>query len=211
MRKTLIVVVSLMLAACGATQQKGLDQHVQASTPSDFSLAAAEQFAILTPSTTYAQEEDKQVLALTFEQMLRERAPSIRLKSLARTLSDINTADLAETYRKLLTGHQQSGLYDKQLLQKIAQATDSRYLIQLKLSEFQQGSDGRWSFLGIRILQTKFGRIRLFMQVWDAQTGAIAWEGMQEMSLAYDTAFESPVTFNQMVTEVSKQLLKQLP
>lgn len=210
MQKILMFSLLWILAACSATQQKGVDHHVQ-QTQSDFSLNSSEHFALLTPSTTLAQEEDKQALALTFEQILREQHPQIKLKGLASTLSDINRAELSETYRKMVNGHHQSGLFDKQQLQQIGQVTNSRYLIQLKLAEFHQGSDGRWSFLGIRVLQTKHGRIRLFVQIWDSKQGTIAWEGLQELNLAYDTAFETPVTFNQLVTEVSRQLLKQLP
>lgn len=207
-----ICLLFFMWLSLGCSITKTLPQNSQTqNSQQDFHIDASQAFALITPSTTLELAEDKQALALTFEQVFHQQRPQLKLKSLANTLSDINTANLTETYRLMLVNHHQSGVFEQDALQKVGQATHSRYLVLLKLAQFQQGSDSRWSLLGIRVFQTKFGRIRLFMQIWDAEKGRIVWEGMQEMNLAYDTIFESSVTFNQTVTESTTELIKQLP
>ena len=49
------------------------------------------------------------------------------------------------------------------------------------------------------------------MTIWDSADGSIAWEGMQELSYAYDTTGEKPVSFRQAVEEASVEIIKRLP
>jgi hypothetical protein len=60
-------------------------------------------------------------------------------------------------------------------------------LAQLKLANMQQGAKGRWSFLGVDILQTQYANLRGFFQIWVSRDGSIAWEGIDEVTFAIDT------------------------
>ena len=51
----------------------------------------------------------------------------------------------------------------------------------------------------------------MFMTIWDSSDGTIAWEGMQELSYAYDTITERPVSFRQAVEEATLEIIKLLP
>jgi len=86
-----------------------------------------------------------------------------------------------------------------------------RYLGQLKLSGFKQDSDGRLSLLGLRVLSTKIARLRLFFQIWDASDGSIAWEGLDELEYAEDTAAERTVTLQKAVNKAANDLINLLP
>jgi hypothetical protein len=81
----------------------------------------------------------------------------------------------------------------------------------LKLAGFSQDMRERLSILGVRLFQTLHANIRLYMQIWDAETGTIAWEGSEEMSYAYDSSAELPVTFRRVVEDAALQLIQNLP
>ena len=97
------------------------------------------------------------------------------------------------------------------MLKKVGNVAGVRYLAQLKLSGFEQGAKGRFGLLGWRMVQTKHANIRLFLQVWDSENGAIVWEGTEELIYSNDSFSERPVTFQLVVEEVAHNLLSKLP
>jgi hypothetical protein len=167
--------------------------------------------AFLTPSTVTGQEQDQQTAALVFAEQMRNRLPAVHVVSLPEALGAINQAGLAPEYRKMVEAYRDTGIFPRDMLAKIGHAVGTRYLVQLKLAGFSQDMRERLSILGIRLSQTLHANIRLYMQIWDADTGAIAWEGSEEMSYAYDSSAELPVTFRRVVEEAALQLIQQLP
>ena len=90
-------------------------------------------------------------------------------------------------------------------------ATNVRFLAQLSLADFRQIQRGRFSLLGLRIVDTQIGNMRVFLQIWDGYTGTVAWEGTLEVNYAYDTSKEKPVTFQQIAELASRRLFSELP
>jgi hypothetical protein len=167
--------------------------------------------ACITPSTVTGQEEDKQALALVFGKVLAETRPRVRVVALAETLGAINRSGLTEDYRRMFADYRESGIFDRAALQKVGKAAGARYIAQLKMASFSQGSDTRFGALGFRILQTKKANIRLFLQVWDSVDGSIAWQGAQEVHVAEETFSESAVTFRSVVEVSARDLIARLP
>jgi hypothetical protein len=171
----------------------------------------ASGIACITPSTVTGQEEDKQALALVFGKVLEGNRPTVRVVALAETLGAINRSGLTEDYRRMFADYRESGIFDRAALQKVGKAAGARYIAQLKMASFSQGSDTRFGALGLRILQTKKANIRLFLQVWDSADGSIAWQGAQEVHLAEETFSESAVTFRAVVEVAARDLIARLP
>lgn len=167
--------------------------------------------AFITPSTVTGQEEDKQALALTFAEVLVAERPAVRCVTLPETLGAINRAGLAEEYKVMYEDYRDTGIFKRDILRKVGEATGTRYLVQLKLAGFVQGSQNRWGFLGIRMLDTKYASIRLFLQIWDSEDGTIAWEGNEELNYAFDTSRERAVTFKTVVETTARNLIAHLP
>jgi len=167
--------------------------------------------AFLTPSTVTGQEQDQQTAALIFAEQMRVQLPAVRVISLPESLGAINRAGLAPEYRKMVVDYRDTGIFPRDLLTKVGRAIGTRYLVQLKLAGFSQDMRERLSILGVRLFQTLHANIRLYMQIWDADTGAIAWEGSEEMSYAYDSSAELPVTFRRVVEQAAQQLIQNLP
>ena len=165
----------------------------------------------ITPSTVTGREQDIQSLAFIFARVLEEDRPQIHVIGLPGTLSAINQAGLADEYKQMYIDYSDTGIFRLPSLKKVGYVAGVRYLAQLKLSGFDQGSRGRFGLLGWRMVQTKQANIRLFLQIWDSENGAIVWEGTEELIYSHDTYSEKPVTFQLVVEEVARNLLSKLP
>ncbi len=167
--------------------------------------------AFITPSTITGQEEEKQALALTFAAVLRKERPRLRCITLPETLNAVNKAGLADDYKHMFADYRDTGIFNRDILQKISSATNTGYVAQLKLMTFVQNSNDRFGFLGLRLVVTKSAHLRLFFQIWNAESGSIAWEGVQEMHYAVDTMSESSVTLRTAIEKAARDLIEQLP
>lgn len=167
--------------------------------------------AFLTPSTVTGQEEDKQSLAHVFAATLQSERPELRFVSLSETISAVNRAGLAEAYRTMYQNYRDTGVFDGAPMRRVAQAAQVRYLAQLKLANMQQGAKGRWSLLGLNILQTQYAHLRVFFQIWDSRDGSIAWEGMHELRISRDTTTEEPITMRVLLERSAQELVAKLP
>jgi hypothetical protein len=167
--------------------------------------------AFITPSTVTGQEEEKQAVAFTFVETLKTQRPDIKCVSLPETLSAINKADLVKDYQRMFAEYKDTGLFDKKKLFKVGEVTGARYLGQLKLASFYQGSNNRLGIFGLRILDTKYAKLRLFFQIWDAQDGSIAWEGVQELNWSEEEVSEDAISLQTVIGEAARNLAERLP
>ena len=146
-----------------------------------------------------------------FAATLRSERPDLRVVALPQTLSEVNRAGLAATYRGMYRDYRDTGVFDAAALRKVADAAGARYLAQLKLAEVHQGARGRLSLLGLSLLQTHYANLRVFLQVWDSHDGSIAWEGLDEVTLAVDSGRERPIGFRDIAVQAAKDLIARLP
>jgi hypothetical protein len=210
MRTFLLFAAALALGACESTPQVY-------SAPKHEILKLAQEdlraggLAFLTPSTVTGQEEDKQTLAYVFAETLQKERPDLRFVPLSRTISAINLAGLADGYRKMYADYRESGVFDVATMQRVAGATGVRYLGQLKLARMEQNSRGRFSLLGLSLVNTQYANMRVFFQLWDSRDGTIVWEGIDEVTLAMDTGKELPMSFQSVAEQAAKNLVTRLP
>ena len=180
-----------------------------------FNLTADDLFekgiAFTTPSSITGREQDRQSLALTFAEVLREKRPDIHVVSLPETLSAINKAGLLDEYMEMYENYEQTGIFDYTSLQKISAVTGTRYIAQLNLSGFDQGEKGRFGIFGLRVLETKRANLRVFLQIWDTQEGMIAWEGYEEMNFSTETYTEQGITFYDIAHQIAENMVARIP
>lgn len=167
--------------------------------------------AFITPSSVTGQEEEKQAVAFIFADELSTILPDLKIIHLSETLSDINAAGLADDYRRMYANYKDTGIFDGDTLRRIGEATGTRYLGQLKLAAFHQGSMGRFSVFGLRLIETKYANLRLFFQIWDATTGGIVWEGIQELNWSEEAVAEKTVTLQNVLAYTADQMAAKLP
>ena len=198
-----------LISACSTQQNHSTAQH-QAI---DLAPNALPRYgvAFVSPSTVTGREEDKQALAFIVAQVLLKERPDIRQVSLPQALGAINNAGLASDYKQMVVDYQTTGIFSRNTLVNIGDAVNARYLIQVNLASFNQGSRGRFSLLGYRLFQTKHADIRMFIQIWDTSTGLIAWEGVEELILAEETHSEKVINFTTVVEASARNLIALLP
>lgn len=206
----LLAPLFILLQACSTTLQvySTPEHDTRSLTQADLREGG---IAFLTPSTITGQEEDKQTLAYVFSTALKKERPDVNVLPLSATISAVNRAGLAETYRSMYKDYRDTAVFDVALMKRIAQATGTRYLGQLKLSQMQQGARGRLGLLGLSILNTQYANIRVSWQIWDSRDGSIAWEGIDEVTMAIDTGLEQPMPFRSVAERAAEDLAARLP
>jgi hypothetical protein len=208
-RITILLFIGILSACTNKPQLHSSLQH--RNTGLEAGQLEKHGLAFVTPSTVTGQEEDKQALALIFSEVVMKKMPKVQCVTLPETLGAINRNGLTMEYKDMYQNYSKTGIFAKDSLQKIGEVAGVRYVVQLNLADFGRRTEKRWGFSGIRLLATKTTHIRLFMQVWDSQEGNIVWEGGHELSHAYDTVKERPITFQAVVEEAAESLLNQIP
>ncbi|MCR4298001.1 MAG: hypothetical protein NUV75_04490 [Gallionella sp.] len=206
----MMVFVTMLLSGCAVTSQKHTTNQAFATSLESQALKSS-GIAFITPSSVTGQEEDKQALALTFTEVLKQARPDLRIVSLPETLGAINRAGLADDYKQMFEDYPLTGIFSRDTLLKVSRITGARYLAQLKLGGFRQESKSRWGMLGIRIVETKSASLRLYLQIWDGENGLIAWEGGQELTSAHESLQEDPISFKTAVEQAAVELIARLP
>jgi hypothetical protein len=199
----------LMLCACFMPQIYDTGQNRAISLKAED--LSTHGVAFITPSTVTGQEEEKQEVALAFAEVLKKERPAIRCLSLSETLSAINQTGLSEDYKRMYVDYRDTGIFNRDILKKVGEATKTKYVAQLKLMAFSQGSDNRFGVLGLRLVDTKFADLRLFFQIWNTLDGTIAWEGVQEIHYAIDRINEKPVTQRVIIEKAARDIISKLP
>ena len=205
----LLIMMLLLLSGCATTPSYSTTQ-VQSINLEPQALET-DGIAFITPTTITGQEEDKQALALVFTETLKQARPNLRIISLPATLGVISREGLANEYKRMFEDYLLTGIFNQDTLKKISHLTGVRYLAQLKLVGFNQLSQDRWGFLGLSLVKTEITSLRLYLQIWDGESGTIAWEGSQELTLSRDTTKEAPVSFQNAVERSAAELLVRLP
>jgi hypothetical protein len=204
------VLLLLALAACATPPQYFPTFQQHAISLREGQLEAG-GLAFITPSTVTGQEQEKQGVALTFADVMKSARPGVRVVTLAETLGAVNRAGLADPYRHMYDHYRDTGLFPNQVLREIGKAAGARYLAQLKLQGFSQASKNRFGLLGLRLVETQYADVRLFLQIWDSLDGSIAWEAMQELRISLDTTSDEPVMLRELLERSARDLVARLP
>ncbi len=210
-RTLVAAMVVWFLAGCGSLTPQVDARISQKQISLDAGDLARSGVGFLTPSAATGREADKQALALSFATSLERDRTDIRVVPLPAILSAVNAAELDQEYKQMYRDYLETGILDGSLLKRIGEIGQVRYLAQLNLASFEQQARSRFSLFGLRFVDTKQANMRVFLQIWDSQTGAVAWEGGGELNYAYDTFAEKPVTFQVVAAASADRIYAGLP
>jgi hypothetical protein len=206
--------LAALLSGCGHwrhsdDQAKNGDMTPVGSPPVSFHNG---DLAMLTPTAAASHEEDRQALAQIFSDTLAKSRPDLKAKPLTTTLSAINAAGLATPYDQMYLAYKNTGVFDGQTLRRIGQAAGARYLVQLKLASFEQGSESGISILGTSFAHKQTADLRLTLQIWDASEARIVWERSNEESET-KRAFivNRAIKMEDVEKSAAEDLVKELP
>ena len=121
-------------------------------------------------------------LSLALVNAIAKVRPPFRAIPAYETTNLLNQHRFAKDYGDLLSGFVLSGILDQQRLRRIGSALCARYLLLPGLAEFDQSIIDKFDFLGVKLLRNRVTTLRLWLQLWDAQTGQILWESSGEVT-----------------------------
>lgn len=203
--------VLLSVACVGPLQQWGeeITFHPEAAS---FAISALqeEQIAVLSAVVGFGLEGYAHQASRSLVSALQLRQPPIKSLTVRDTLNRLNQEGLSGEYAIMVSDYVKTGILSRAGLEKIGRALDAAYVFQPSLASFSQSMSGRFSFLGLRVLQTRITTLRLTLQLWDTRTGNIVWESSGEATLAGEDVREFRIPFNQIACQLWSHMLDKL-
>lgn len=131
------------------------------------------------------------------DEILNRVAPGIKVVGPRETVTRINQAGLADDYAKMREAALQSNVLSREPLRALGKAVGARYVFQPRLMLFVQALTDRWVFpvFGVRLSQTRATTVRLALQLWDMDTGALLWASVAEGTMQSEAMTQDPVYF----------------
>lgn len=182
-------IIPLLAAALivGCTPLYLSDTHTTSTPrPPSFNVTelAHEQVATLGLLTPAGLQGFNLPLSHALNAALSEASPPIRGIAAHETVNMLNQQGLATEYGTLIAGFGRGGILESKPLRQIGSALSSRYVLLPGLAEFNQVIIDRLSIYGWNFIQSRVTTLRLWLQLWDTQTGKIVWESAGEVTVA---------------------------
>ncbi len=182
---------AMLLAGCGPPY---LSDTFATSTPKPTSFDTSELVSMPVAVLGFVAPGNLQGFSPTLSQALSgaltEVTPPIREISTDETLNRLTDQGLATEYADLRAGFARNGMLDRQRLRRIGTGLGSRYVLLPGIAQFDETIIDKFETAGIKLLRNRVTTLRLWLQLWDAQTGHIVWESSGEVTVA--TVFLSP-------------------
>jgi hypothetical protein len=146
-------------------------------------------------------------MAHALSDALGEVVPPIPEIPTLETLNRITDEGLASEYADLRAGFARNGVLDRQLLRRIGAKLGSRYVLLPGIAQFDEAIIDKAEAIGIKLVRNRVTTLRLWLQLWDSETGHIVWESSGEATTA--TVFLSAKQ-TVALEEIAKRLLVRM-
>jgi len=115
---------------------------------------------------------------------LADGAPQIRARPAQETINRLNEQGLAGAYAELVEGFARSSILDRDRLRRIGSALGSRYVFLPGVAELNHTLVDRFDALGLKMVRNQIVTLRLWLQLWDTQSGRMLWESAGEATVS---------------------------
>jgi len=181
----LAVTAALLAAGCGPVY---LSDTYATSTPrpESFNVGAlgGEPVATLGVVAPASLQGLSPTLSLALAAALAEVSPPIREIPTFEAVNRLTDQGLAAEYADLLTGFSRNGILERQRLRRIGSGLGSRYVMLPGLAQLDETIIDKFEAAGLKLLRNRVTTLRLWLQLWDAQTGHIVWESAGEITVS---------------------------
>ncbi len=183
---TVLAFMAAMLAAgCGPVN---LSDTYATSTPMPESFKvgalAGEPVATLGVVAPASLQGLSPTLSLALAAALAEVSPPIREIATFETINRLSDQGLEAEYAELLTGFAGNGVLERQKLRRIGSGLGSRYVLLPGLAQVDETIIDKFEAAGLKLLRNRVTTLRLWLQLWDAQTGHMVWEWAGEITVS---------------------------
>lgn len=121
---------------------------------------------------------------LPFDTALAEVSPPIREIPPLEATNRLTDQGLAAEYADLLSGFVRSGILERQRQRRIGSGLGSRYVLLPGVAQFDEIVIDKFEAAGFKLFRNRITTLRLWLQLWDAQTDHIVWESAGEVTVA---------------------------
>jgi len=154
------------------------------SAPVDLTTLASERVATFGVVAPPALQGYGPALSHALVEALTQVTPPLPAQPIPDTLNALNQQGLIAEYADLLSGFARTGVLERKRLQALGSALRSRYVLLPGLAGFDEVMADSFEFSGLKILRSRVSTLRLWLQLWDAQTGRLLWESAGEAKVA---------------------------
>jgi hypothetical protein len=181
----LVVVVAVFLIGCTPLYIWDINTTSTARPPS-FDVGELSREPVATPGLVApaALQGLSTALSHALVAALANASPPIRAIPAREITNALNDQGLATAYAELLEGFARTGIMDHERLQRIGSALGFRYLLLPGLAQLDHVILDRFEIAGIKVIRTRVTVLRVWLQLWDTQTGHILWESAGEVATA---------------------------
>ena len=203
-----LAAAAILLAGCGPPY---LADTYATSTPKPASLdpkdLARTPVVVLSFMAPAALQGLSPTLSHALSGALAEVSPPIREIPTRETLNRLTDKGLATEYADMRAGFTRNGILDRQQLRRLGSGLGSHYVLLPGLAQFGEETLDKFEAAGIKLVRNRVTTLRLWLQLWDTQTGHMVWESSGEGTTA--SVFLSPA---QTVTleQIARKLLVRM-
>jgi hypothetical protein len=210
--RTATVVCMIVLTGCAGplTQWGEETTYTPRASSFDPKNLRQEAGAVLHAVVGFGLEGYSHQVSRSLSAALANTSQAIKVVPVQEALSHLNREGLAGEYAQMVSDYARSGILNRLTLEKIGRTLNATYVFQPSLASFSQSTSGRFSFLGLRLFQTRITTMRLSVQLWDARTGDIVWEASGEATLATEDVRELRIPFDEIARRLWSHMLNDL-
>jgi hypothetical protein len=207
---TALLAASAALAA-GCTPLHLWEAHVtSAPRPPSFDVAvlAREPVATLGLVAPAGLQGLSLSVSLALDTALSQVSPPVRGIPTYETVNRLNDNGLAADYGDMMSGFARSGILDRERLQRIGSALGFRFVLQPGLAEFGGVLLDRFELAGVKLSRVRVNTLRLWLQLWDTQTGQMLWESAAEATVTTEVLLKEQSTVP--LSEIAENLWSRM-
>ena len=115
---------------------------------------------------------------------LADVTPAMRVSSAHDTMNRLNEQGLAGEYAELVAGFTRSSILDRDRLRRIASALGARYVFLPGVAELGHNLVDKFEIAGFKLVRNQVTSLRLWLQLWDVESGRIVWESVGEVTVS---------------------------
>lgn len=168
----------LIISGCAATLVQTTDTQFVAST---FDSNLLDQHGMAMLPVTGVERVSRAVIASTADSMVYFSLPSVEFIDSKQIVKEISANGLSDAYTSFSRGVDEAGFVDPAILSTLYELTGIRYYIRITTDRLAEGKNyaiRKNSWTGKNQLKSYDKKsIRVFGQVWDAESGETVWEG----------------------------------
>ena len=177
----LLTAFSMLLAGCGPPY---LADTYATSTPKHASFdrkdLARTPVVVLAFMAPAALQGLNPTMSHALSAALGEVRPPIREIPTRETVNHLTDKGLATEYANMRAGFARNGMLDRQQLRRLGSGLGSHYVLLPGLAQFGEETLDKFEAAGIKLVRNKVTTLRLWLQLWDTQTGHMVWESSGE-------------------------------